>query len=333
MALGSNHITTTTAANFIPELWSDEVVAAYKQNLVAAQLVRKLNHRGKRGDTIHVPNPSRGTPSRKVAQTQVNLITETAGVIDISINLHTEYSRFIEDIVNVQALESMRRFYTDDGGYAIARDVDQSLYFELAKGGNAATNAVIARVGASGATIGSNVIENAAGGTTQEYWTTGDATDWVETGAGTAVDITQAGVLSFIKSLDNVDAPMANRALIIGPDQKEVLLGLAVFTEEGKVGERAQANSIRNGLIGSLYGVDVYVTNNLPAVEAGDASTDQELCFMIQQDAAVLVEQMGMRSQRQYKQEYLADLFTVDMLYGVKLMRPDSVIPFVTPTG
>ena len=27
---GANAVTTTSAANFIPEVWSDEIVAAYK---------------------------------------------------------------------------------------------------------------------------------------------------------------------------------------------------------------------------------------------------------------------------------------------------------------
>ena len=38
-------------------------------------------------------------------------------------------------------------------------------------------------------------------------------------------------------------------------------------------------------------------------------------------DSMVLVEQVGVRSQTQYKQEYLATLFTSDTLYGVKAMR------------
>ena len=46
----SNNVTTTTAASFIPEVWSDEIVAAYKKNLVMANLVRKLSHKGKKGD-------------------------------------------------------------------------------------------------------------------------------------------------------------------------------------------------------------------------------------------------------------------------------------------
>ena len=30
MALGSNHTTNSTAATFIPEIWSDEIIATYE---------------------------------------------------------------------------------------------------------------------------------------------------------------------------------------------------------------------------------------------------------------------------------------------------------------
>jgi hypothetical protein len=33
---------------------------------------------------------------------------------------------------------------------------------------------------------------------------------------------------------------------------------------------------------------------------------------------------MGVRSQTQYKQEFLANLYTADQLYGVKVLRPES---------
>ena len=33
----SNSVTTTTGATFIPEIWSDEIVAAYKKNLALAE--------------------------------------------------------------------------------------------------------------------------------------------------------------------------------------------------------------------------------------------------------------------------------------------------------
>ncbi len=53
---------------------------------------------------------------------------------------------------------------------------------------------------------------------------------------------------------------------------------------------------------------------------AGNSGADR-ICLMGHKDSMVLVEQMGIRSQTQYKQDYLATLFTSDTLYGVKAMR------------
>ena len=51
----TNSVDVTDSADFIPELWSDEVIAAYKRNLVLGNLVSRINHVGKKGDTIHIP--------------------------------------------------------------------------------------------------------------------------------------------------------------------------------------------------------------------------------------------------------------------------------------
>ena len=55
MALGTNNTTTTTGAVYIPELWSDEIIATFKANLVVADRITKFEMQGKKGDTIHVP--------------------------------------------------------------------------------------------------------------------------------------------------------------------------------------------------------------------------------------------------------------------------------------
>ena len=38
----------------------------------------------------------------------------------------------------------------------------------------------------------------------------------------------------------------------------------------------------------------------------------------------VLAEQQGVRSQTQYKQEYLGSLYTADTLYGTAVLRDDA---------
>ncbi|NIQ88547.1 hypothetical protein GWN49_02135, partial [Candidatus Bathyarchaeota archaeon] len=107
----------TEAATFIPEIWSDEIIAAYQKNLKMAPLVKRLAMTGKKGDLIHVPKPIRGSASAKAADTAVTIQANTEGELQISVDRHFEYSRLIEDIVEVQALSSLRQFYTEDAGY------------------------------------------------------------------------------------------------------------------------------------------------------------------------------------------------------------------------
>ena len=306
MALGTNHVTTTTAANFIPEIWSDEIVAAYKKNLVAANLIKKMSFKGKKGDTVHIPSPTRGSASAKAASTQVTLIAATEGVVDVSINKHYEYSRMIEDIVEAQALSSLRSFYTEDAGYALAKQVDTDLIRlgRLSQGGAGARYA--------GAFIGSD------GTTAYDYTTDNQAA------------LTDAAIRRTIQRLDDADVPMDGRFFIVPPASRNTLMGLARFTEQAFVGEQGGANTIRNGEIGDVYGVKVYVSTNCDtANDANDGSGTAQaarIALMAHKDAFVLVEQVGIRSQTQYKQEYLGTLFTADTLYGVAELRDYSSV-------
>ena len=312
MALGTNQVTTTIAGNFIPELWSDEVIGAYKSNLVVANLVTRLNHKGKKGDTIHIPVPSRGSASAKAANTQVTLSAATNTVVDVSIDKHYEYSKLIEDIAEVQSLASMRKFYTEDAGYALAKQVDTHLLnlSESAQSGGAGGGTTDFSFG--GAYIGT--------GTT------------VWTGTNEA-DITDAGIRAFLLKLDNADVPMDNRSLVIPPVCANDLLGINRFTEQQFIGS---GDAIKTGKIGQIYGVDVYITTNCPTCKSGGGTADsgagtERVGVLMHKDAWVLAEQVGVRSQTQYKQEYLGDLFTSDTIYGIRELRDDAVLAFVVP--
>jgi N4-gp56 family major capsid protein len=300
MPLGTAHVTTTTGATFIPEIWSDEIVASYKKNLVAANLVKKMNFKGKKGDSIHIPAPTRGNASAKSAQTQVTLIAATESEVVVTIDKHYEYSRLIEDIVEAQALSSLRNFYTEDAGYALARQVDTDL-IRLGRGvqgGDGTANYTGAFSGADGTTA---------------Y-------------TGTAGALTDAAIRRSIQRLDDNDVPMDGRFLIVPPSTRNTLMGIARFTEQAFVGEVGGNNTIRNGEIGNVYGVPVFVSTNADAATDGD-----RICLLAHRDFAVLVEQMGVRSQTQYKQEWLGTLFTADTLYGVKELRDGSAVALAVP--
>jgi N4-gp56 family major capsid protein len=318
MALGTNHVTTTTAANFIPEIWSDEIAAAYKKNLVAANLIKKMSFKGKKGDTVHIPVPTRGTASAKAASTQVTLIAATEGVVDISINKHYEYSRLIEDIVEAQALSSLRSFYTDDAGYALAKQIDTDI-IQLGR---------LANGGSTGARYGSAYI--GGDGTTAFDYT-------ANTNTGNASALTDAAIRRTIQRLDDADVPMDGRFFIIPPSSRNTLMGLARYTEQAFVGEAGSGNTIRNGEVGNLYGMGVFVSSNADSASATSAypasgTAIARVCLMGHKDSFALVEQVGIRSQTQYKQEYLGTLFTADTLYGVGELRDYGAVALVVPS-
>ena len=125
---------------------------------------------------------------------------------------------------------------------------------------------------------------------------------------------------------------MSGRFFIVPPVARNVLMGLARFTEQAFTGEVGSGNTIRNGQIGDIYGVKVYVSTNADtATTAGAGDVNPRVCLMAHPEFGVLVEQLGIRVQTQYKQEYLGTLLTADTLYGVGELRDDSAVALIIP--
>ena len=284
MALGSSHVTNATAATFIPEIWSDEIIASYEKSLVVRPLVRAMSMVGKKGDTVHVPKPDRGVAHAKGAESQVTLNAGSTSELIITIDQHFEYSRLIEDITDVQALSSLRKFYTEDAGYALATNVDSAL-----------------------------IAEANTGFTDKKSFVSGGLAD--ESGATTSA-FNDEGFREAIRLLDDNNVPGDNRVIVIPPAVKRDLLGISNYISTDFV----TGKPVETGKIGSLYGVDIFVSTNL----TGNAGENN--CLLMHRDALVIAEQVGVRTQTQYKQEYLADLMTADTLYGVKTYRPEAGI-------
>ena len=296
-------VDNTSAATFIPEIWSDEVIAAYQKSLVLANLVKKISMTGKKGDTLHIPKPVRGDAHAKAENTAVTVQNATESEVQVTINKHFEYSRLIEDITETQALASLRQFYTGDAGYALAKQVDSSL-FELGKsfGDN----------GGDYVGTGSWYIDASTG-------LTAYAADTVA-----AADVfTDEGFRDLIQKMDDADVPMDNRCLVVPPSIRNEIMGLTRYSSSDFVDGRV----VNNGQIGNIYGIDIFVSSNCPVIEAAadnSAGGDIKQAMLFHKDAMVLAEQLGVRSQTQYKQDFLATLYTADTLYGTAVLRPDA---------
>jgi hypothetical protein len=302
---GSTSIVNKTAADkFIPEIWSDEVIAAYKKNLVLANLVRKMSFKGKKGDTLHIPKPTRGTATLKAANTAVTIQADTESEVQLLINRHFEYSRFIEDIVEVQALSSLRSFYTEDAGYALAKQVDDDLI-------------------ALGKSFGNSDNDDWVHSNSYFIDATTGLTAYAVNTVTTSDLFTDAGFRKLIQLMDDADVPMDGRKFAIPPSLRNAIMGIDRYNSSDFVDGRG----VNNGQIGKLYGIDIYVSSNMPVIEtAGDNTAGDAIkaALLFHTDTMVLGEQLGVRSQTQYKQDYLSTLYTADTLFGTKVVRPEA---------
>ena len=329
----------TEAATFIPEIWSDEIIAAYQKNLKMAPLVKKISMTGKKGDVIHVPKPTRGAANAKQENVAVKIQANVESEIQIPVNRHFEYSRLIEDIVETQALNSLRQFYTEDAGYQLALQVDKDLHgvgtaFRLdgSSPTEPGTNVVFAPAadGTSyqNTTAASNSVFYSNRGTDGDE-DNGAAAYTVDTVAATDT-FTDLFFRDMIQKLDDNDVPMDNRCLIIPPSARNAIMGIDRYVSADFVGGRG----VESGLIGNLYGVDVYVSSNCNVIEDDTSNTGGPAVragLLFHRDAVVMAEQLGVRSQTQYKQEYLSTLYTADTLYGVECYRPEAGLVMALP--
>ena len=312
----------TEAATFVPEIWSDEIIASYQKNLKMAPLVKRIAMNGKKGDVIHIPKPTRGDANAKAADTAVTIIANTESELQVAINRHFEYSRLIEDIVEVQALSSLRQFYTEDAGYSLAVQIDNDLH-SCGTGFGDGGSVVFAGSVAPTDYQHTGCFFNDNGTTTQytdDTLVAGDA-------------FTDAFFRDMIQKLDDNNVPMDGRNLIIPPATRNAIMGIDRYVSSDFV----SGGTVNNGLIGNLYGVDVYVSANCATIEAAAdntaSSVDTRAALLFHTDAIVMAEQMAVRSQTQYKQEYLSTLYTADTLYGVQVYRPEAGFVLAVPSA
>ena len=297
-------VNNSAAATFIPEIWSDEVIASYKKNLVLANLVRKMSFRGKKGDTLHIPKPVRGSATAKAANTAVTIQANTESEVQVVIDKHYEYSRLIEDITEVQALASLRSFYTEDAGYALATQVDSDLF-------------------ALGKSFGDGDGSDWTNSNTYYIDATTGLTAYAEDTVITSDVFTDDGFRKLIQLMDDADVPMDGRKFVVPPSLRNAIMGITRYTSSDFVDNRG----VQNGQIGTLYGIDIFVSSACPVIETAAANSVGDAikaAMLFHTDAMVHAEQVGVRSQTQYKQEYLANLYTADTIYGVKTVRPEA---------
>lgn len=224
--MANTNITSTMAAagQFIPEIFSKEIIVARENNLVLANLVDRYDAEVKgAGDIIRIPNLSSITATYKVENVEAAQSATTETASSISLNKHATIRVTVEDLAAIQSHIDLRQKYTTQMGKAIARITDtdiRALYSGFSQ------------------TVG-------AGATSSD------------------LALSKTYILEAVRKLDAANAPFEDRSLIVESYGMRDLRNTDDFVRYDAVGQAGDKNATISAKIGKLYGVDVYQTQQV----------------------------------------------------------------------
>lgn len=122
-------------------------------------------------------------------------------------------------------------------------------------------------------------------------------------------DITKADYLALREGVLSENGKIEDMVYVIGVDQEAVTLGISDFVDADKYG----SSNIPNGVIGRLYGIEVVVSNLMPAQQA--------LCFDKAGYGAAFQRALAMAEQDDISVGTQGKKVAMDMLWGHNLLQ------------
>lgn len=117
------------ASNFIPEIWSANILERYvAQNVFGTLLSRAYEGEATKGNTVHIPGvvaPAVKDYKGNSRTTTADAITDTG--VDLLIDQEKNFDFYVDDIDAAQANSELLPLYTDAAGDALAADSDEYL--------------------------------------------------------------------------------------------------------------------------------------------------------------------------------------------------------------
>ena len=138
---------------------------------------------------------------------------------------------------------------------------------------------------------------------------------------GTTVD--DADVLSIVNAFDTANTPQNLRRGVIGHNTKTDLLGVNKYVAYDQTGKTGKAVDGSDGLVGSVYGMDIYHSGNNP--------TTHNLFF--HKSAITLIQQQAPKFEMEYVVRDIGWNTVLHTIYGVGVERSASVLDVTRTTA
>jgi N4-gp56 family major capsid protein len=274
-------------SNFIPELWSSNLLIALRKNMVGVSLVNR-DYDGeitRMGDSVKITSISDVTIGDYTAHTDITFEDIDDATRSLLIDKAKVFAFEIDDVEAAQAVNN---------GNLMAAAMESASY-----GLGTTADALII-----------DAINDAAEATGNDLGTVAIHT--------TAKNLYDAFVDLSVK-LDEANVPEIGRYAVVSPALHGRLLKLDTFVNAAD----AQSPTVRGrGFIGEIAGLSIYKSNNLPAVT--DVNATGGLAIAGHPMATTFAEQI-VKTEAVRLEKRFADGVKGLHVYGIKVTRPTAV--------
>lgn len=119
------NVTTSTAANFIPEMWSDAILDYAERKFSLKNKVTDMSSMlSAGGDKINVPRVDEESAVSLSAGAAVTYAANTDGTTQLAVDQHFYNAKRIDDVVKVQESADLFNMYAKSMGYSLAKKVE-----------------------------------------------------------------------------------------------------------------------------------------------------------------------------------------------------------------
>jgi hypothetical protein len=142
--------------------------------------------------------------------------------------------------------------------------------------------------------------------------------------AGAAVD--DADILAVVAALDSNNVPQDDRRGIIGANTKNDLLNVNKYVAYDQTGKTGKAVDGSSGLVASLYGMDIYMSQNVPV-----STTGRNIFF--HKKAITLAQQQAPTYKIEYSVDQIGWKTVLYAVYGVGVERSTAFVQVTRTTA
>lgn len=143
-------------------------------------------------------------------------------------------------------------------------------------------------------------------------------------GGGAAID--DADILAVVTALDVSNTPQSERFGVVGPNTKADLLGINKYNAYDQTGKTGTAVDGSDGLVGSVYGMGIHMSQNVPV-----STTGRNQFF--HRKALSLAQQLKPKFEMEYSVDQIGTKAVLHTIYGVGVERPASFVQVTRTTA